>query len=52
MKCFIIKRADEYVYMFVEEALLEEFYEQHGHQVLVEADDLESALRKLSQLPR
>ena len=52
MKCFIIKRQDQYSFMFIEEKDLVAFYQQHGHQIVVEAKDLQEALIQFGKLPR
>ena len=51
-KCFIINRDGEYVIMDVKLELLEAFYEQHGHQILVEADDMQGAIEQFGRLRR
>ena len=52
MKCFILKKDGEYVFMFIQPNQLTDFYGQHGDQILVEADDLEEALIAFGKLPR
>ena len=53
MKCFIIKKSnEELAFMFIKSEDMQAFLEQHGHQVVVEADDLVEALRKFGKLPR
>ena len=52
MKCFILKKGGEYVFMFIQPHQLDDFYSQHSDQILVEADDLEEALRAFGKLPR
>ncbi|MEL6359272.1 MAG: hypothetical protein AAFQ01_04970 [Bacteroidota bacterium] len=52
MKCFILKKQDQYSFMFIKPEDLQAFYKQHGHQVVVEADDLQDALIQFGKLPR
>ncbi|MEM0941904.1 MAG: hypothetical protein AAGI25_19255 [Bacteroidota bacterium] len=52
MKCFILKRQDQYSFMFIEEKDLESFHKQHGHQIIIEVNDLQEALIQFGKLPR
>ena len=52
MKCFILKRQDQYSFMFIKEEDMEAFYKQHGHEIVVEAEDLQEALIKFGKLPK
>ena len=51
-KCFIINRDGEYVIMYVKQELLASFYIDHGHQIIVEANDMGDAIQQFAALRR
>ena len=51
-KCFIINRDGEYVIIDVKHELLEAFYADHGHQIIVEADSMGDAIQQFARLRR
>lgn len=52
MKCFIIEQDGAYMFMLIKPEQLEAFYSQHGHQVIVEAEDLQGAIQQFARLRR